>query len=103
MESTFYTVTVDENLDFPEVEDIAYKFAEVYDKFGRPDPDGDRDKYRELLPEMLQEVSDQLMIQYLYCSLNVLIFTDGGLEDSQAIVDKIRETHLTTHQIKLVE
>ena len=105
MESTFYTVSDENNLDFPEVEDIAQCFANVYDDFGRPDPDTNLDLYREKLPEMLQKVCDSLMIQYIYCSVNILLFTDGVVEgnDIDQLLENLKEKHRNDPDVPLVE
>lgn len=103
MESTFYSICDDSNLDFPEVYDIASEFSKVFDEFGRPDPDNDIELYRKKLPEMLSMVSDRLRIKYVYCALNILVFTDGVIEDEQEVIRQIKEAHMEKSDIEIIE
>jgi hypothetical protein len=102
MESTFYTITSDENDTFPEVEEIVDCFGKHFDLAGRPDPDNDLDFYKIAVGGVIDSVCDELNVYNVPVGVNIYLFSDDSERDHSEIVENIIVAHETNHEVPYI-
>ena len=102
MESTFYAVCMDENSNFPEVDEIAECFSKHFDEFGRPDPDLDIEFYKIAVGGIIDNVCSELKVYNVPVAVNIYMFTDSDEHDYTEIVDGIIDAHKNGHEVPYI-
>lgn len=88
MNTYIYTVTKTDETPFPTVEEIAVVLDGVHEECGRPDPDTERDAYREVISPIIGKVADHFGCDFLMVGINVMVFLEKGiLENEQDRLD----------------